>query len=251
MRINILVCVIMFFQACSGVKDVTKFKSEDEVISLKKGPCQVNNCSVYNVTLYKNQYAVYEGITNVERFGLFYKKLTKEQLKDLTDRYDKANFTGFKDSYYISDPDLPVITMTYRSGKIVKSVKGSIDRPQEVLDLQRHLEKFAKSDGWILVKAYDENYSHKPIEQKTPVKEEVIDDQIIVEPASSGFMAQWLKKYPEYDIQLIKKISPNLNYWLISFNKQKISPKEMLSILKKDIDLKHVEFNKKVMPRDH
>jgi hypothetical protein len=242
--------LVISLSACAGMKDVTKFKSEDVVIGLNKGPCP-GKCSVYNLNVYKNKYAVYEGLVNVEKFGLYAKKLSKADFMELTNTFESADFFSFKDEYPNADTNFPTIAMTYCNKKSSKSIKGSIDRPKKILELQRVLEKLAGSDGWTLVKAYEPKITRAADEERAENRDPIIDSQIIIEPGPNVFLAQWLKKYDQYDIQLIKKMSEEFNYWLITFNKQKISALDMMDILKKDTDLKFAEFNKKISPREH
>lgn len=249
-RILVYIVTLILFFGCSGTKDVTRFKKDHLILSLEKGECY-GTCSVYNVRIYKNRYAVYEGIMNVEKFGLYSKKLSKEEYKQLVDEFDKAGFFTFQDFYIYDEDNLPLITMQYRKKDVVKLVKGSVDRPQEVLDLQYKLEKLYKTEGWKLVKAYEPKYNYQPEQRHSIDGDQMILSQIIIEPGKDTHLAHWLKKYTDYDVQLVKKLSPDMNYWLITYNADKVSPNQIMDILKKDRELNFVEFNKRVSPREH
>lgn len=236
--------------ACAGLKDVTKFDKKDAILSLKKGSCY-GKCSVYNVDVYKNRHVVYEGIKNVEKYGLYARKISKQELEALKKAYDAADFFSFKDQYPTQIADLPLITMMYKKEKESKTIIGSIDRPQALLDLQKLMENLVKGEGWTLIKAYETQTTQEVVEDRKVVQNEIIDSQILIEPNSNVFLAEWIKKYGNYNVQLIKRVSDDLNYWLITYNKQKISPADMMEMLKLDSDLKFVEFNKRIQPRDH
>ncbi|MCZ2338862.1 MAG: hypothetical protein LC127_11895 [Chitinophagales bacterium] len=47
----ILLAITSFF-SCGGLKDVSKLKEKDVVLSVHKGPCG-GKCSVYNIDIYK------------------------------------------------------------------------------------------------------------------------------------------------------------------------------------------------------
>lgn len=236
-------------QGCTGLKDVYGLRKTEPVISLDKGAC-AGKCSVYKLFLYPNRQLVYEGIQNVEMYGLYTRKLDKAQYNALLRSFLAADFFSFKNEYATPLPELPMIVMSFTHEKKTKRISGSIDRPQEILSLQRSLEKLIASDQWKLIKAFEVQVTR----EENPVNREeegsqIIESQIIIEPASNVFLAQWLKKYPQYDVQLVKRLSNDLNYWVISYNKSKITPADMLAVLKSDSELKFAEFNKKVQPR--
>lgn len=245
----ILLFSILFLVACGGLKDVSKFKKEDIVFSLKKGAC-FGKCSVYNLDVYKNGYVVFEGIANVEKYGIYARKITKQELQNIKMNFDKENFYGFDDNYPIAMSDLPTITMTYNKENMTKTVQGSINRPQQILNLQKNLEKLIKSNEFKQIKAYLPQTTQETESEKPASTEDVIiDSQIIVELNNNVFMAQWLRKYSQYDMQLVKQVSPDLNYWVITYNKQKIVPDDMMKIIKEDSQVKLAEFNKRVSNR--
>lgn len=240
---------MVFLVGCGGLKDVSKFKKEDVVFSLKKGPC-FGKCSVYNLDIYKNNYVVYEGIMNVEKYGIYAKKMKKNEVLALKTAFDNEKFYSFDDHYPIQNSELPTIVISYNKAKAQKTITGSLDRPQTILSLQRSLEKVAKSDGFELVKAYEPKTSVEEVEEKMEDKGDIIENQLIIELNSNVFMAQWLRKYSQYDVQLVKQVAPDLSYWLITYNKTKIAPADIMEKLKQDKELKFVEFNKRVSPRD-
>jgi hypothetical protein len=242
--------LVLIISACSGLKDVSKFKQEDIVFSLKKGPC-FGKCSVYNLDVYKNGYVVYEGLMNVEKYGLYARKISKQELASLKSVFDQGGFYSFNDNYPVQMSDLPTIVMKYNRDKESKTITGSIDRPKEIITLQSALEKLIKSDDFKLIKMYQPKTTQEETIEKPKIEEDpIIDNQIIIELNSNIFMAQWLRKYTEYDVQLMKQVSPDLNYWVITFNKLKVAPETLLNIIKEDSQVKFAEFNKRISSRD-
>jgi hypothetical protein len=242
----ILICFVAVLTTigCSGLKDVYALRKTEPVISLDKGSCS-GKCSVYKLFLYSNRQLVFEGIQNVEMYGLYTRKLTKAQYETLVKAFVAADFFAFNNEYPNPLPELPVITMSFVHQEKSKKISGSIDRPQELLSLQRLLEKLIYATDWKLIKAFEPNVTRDEVPQPTQGASDVIENQIIIEPAGNVFLAQWLKKYPQYDIQLVKRLSPDLNYWVITFSKSKIAPADMLALLKSDKEIKFAEFNKK------
>jgi hypothetical protein len=240
--------LILVSQGCSGLKDVYALRKTEPVLLLDKGPCS-GKCSVYKLFLYKNRQLVYEGIQNVEMYGLYTRKLDKAQYEALVKSFVSADYFSFKDQYPYPLTELPLIVMSFTPEDKTKKITGSIDRPQELLTLQRGMEKLLKADNWKLIKAFEPKVTKEDSPENADGVSEIIESQIVVEPVSNVFMAQWLKKYPHYDVQLVKRLSPDLNYWVISYSKSKIAPADMLALLKADKDLKFAEFNKRVSNR--
>ena len=244
--------LILLLSSCSTFKKVSKLKDKDIVISLSKSPC-ATKCSVYNVKLYKNGYVVYEGIANVEKYGLYAKKLSSSEMDKIKKEFDNNDFFGFDDQYPNPDPDMPTIVMVYNKDMKSKTITGGIDRPKKVLDLQRVLETLIRSDNFELLKSYDAKTTKTLIENEKNTQEEevtyVIDSEIIIEFNPNVFMSQWLQKYSQYQVQLVKRLGQNSPYWVITFNKTIIDSNDMLELIKQDTQVKSAEFNKKVSSR--
>lgn len=243
--------VVLFMTSCTGLKKVKKFNKEKAVLGLKK-EASSGPFSVYNLYIYPKGYVVYEGLVNVEKYGLYAKKIKKVDIEALKTAFDKSDFFGFKDTYSMPSSDLPVITLIYNKEKNrKKQVVGSIERPKKLMELQLLLEKIAKSEDMVMVEEYEVQKRSENVQEELIVDPDYkIESEIIIETLPGTFLAQWLRKYAEYDINLVTKISDELNLWLISYNTQKINPQQMLEKLKADSSIKNAEFNKKVSSRN-
>jgi hypothetical protein len=136
--------------------------------------------------------------------------------------------------------------MMYHNGQKSKTISGRTDRPKDLLQLQYKLEKLANSASWKLEKAAENPNTNSTNTDGNKASE----NQLILEPAENVSLTNWFQKYQRYDLQLIKKVSPSLNYWLVSFNLKLISQKEMIKLLKGDRDIKSVEVNREMEVRD-
>ncbi len=234
------------FFSCGGLKDVSKLKEKDVVLSVHKGPCG-GKCSVYNIDVYKNRYAVYEGIANVEKYGIYAVKLSKEQMNELTSVFDANDFFGFDDNYPIESPDFPVITLKYNKENRSKTVTGSIHRPQKVLELQYALENLAKLPNLKLIKAN----APTTVEGQPQANEvsQIIDNEIIVQLQPNISMRSWMEKYAKFQVRVVNKIQTTPPQWVIYFNKNLVDADGFLKILQNDKEVKNAEFNKKITHR--
>ena len=244
--------LLLILSSCSIKNKVAKLNDKDILVSLDKGPC-ATKCSEYNIKFYKNGYVVYEGKTNVEKYGLYAKKMDAADVKIIQAEFDKNNFFSFDDVYPNPDPDMPTIIMAYNKNGKIKTITGGLDRPKKVLDLQRIMESLARANDLKLLKAYEPRTTSisRPkdeIEEEKPASL-VIESEIIIELKPNQFLSQWLKKYTQYQVQLVRKISEQLPYWVITYNRNTIEPEVILSTIQQDPQIQSAEFNKKVSNR--
>ena len=97
---------------CASTVDIAKLKEKNLLIGMEKGSCY-GKCSVYNIKVYKNRVVVYEGIANVDKYGLYSKKLTKEELNNLISSFEVSNFFKYDSVYPSSVIDFPMIKLFY------------------------------------------------------------------------------------------------------------------------------------------
>jgi hypothetical protein len=221
------------------------------VFSLTKGQCD-GLCSRYNIYVLEDLNIQYEGLENVDRYGLFQKKLTKQEYSTLVDAYAKAGFLQMKDQYSVDIVDFPLITMSYNNGKVMKKVEGRTERPKELLSLQQQLERLATASNgkWETIKEYPPNRTNVVTNQKY-TKGDRIENQIIIKPKANVALGPWLRGQQKFGVSLVKKISDAGNLWLISYDIKKISPENMMAALKADTSIESAEFNMMVSPREH
>ena len=248
----ILLAMIVGFSSCNSTKKLLTLDKTKSTFSLEKGSC-LGKCSVYNLHIYPNKVAIYEGLANAERYGVYTKKLTDAEYNGLKMAFDKADYFSFNDDYPSDIIDFPLIKIGYSNNKVRKVISGKHDRPKAIIDLQLLLEDVVYSAGWELVKQYETNVTKDETNDgmRDAPQMPYIENQIIIEPNENMFLAKWMKKYEDFNVKLVKKIAPNLNLWVITFDKNKIDPKVFLETLKLDPDLKTAQFNAKVMPREH
>lgn len=236
--------------SCGTQNKLPKLKMEQVVFSLEKGSCY-GNCSVYNFYVDNKGYAFFEGIANSEKLGKFYKKVNDSIYQAIYNEFSKSQFDTLQQVYPSEIVDFPSITVGFRKGKNYKKVNYKESRPTVLRKLQLLLESVANSrTGWQALEKLKE-----PVIKKEAAVDQVqeIEDktQIIIEPIEGLMLPRWFKKYEKYELSLVRKLSPDLNYWLIIWNKDKISAEEIFKLLQQDRDIKKVEFNKKIVPREH
>lgn len=230
---------------CAGSKQYSRLKPGDIIITLQKGAC-FGKCSVYKLDIYKNNMAVYTGTANTEKLGVFSKELDKNEVKALIKKFRDIGFMDMQELYPSYIEDYASVSIFFKDGKKSKTVTGKEDRPESLKQLQIQLEKIANSPGW---KMEEKPQIIQPEIENVP--EVQIDTEIIIEPQPNVHLARWFKKYEAYGAYLIKKIAPNLNLWLITWDTSTMKPADFLNLIRQDPEISKAEFNKTLSPREH
>ena len=238
-EIKLLGAVLLVLGAfsCWPTKNGKNLESLTKVIEMEKGPC-FGRCPVFKLTIYDNGLASYEGERFTDRLGTYVKNVPSNSYKQLLQSFKEANLWQYKDIYRGRVPDLQTVTIIYHEGAESKSIKGKDGRPTVVMDLEALLDKIANEEGWEL--------KDKP---KQDLPANVISNELIVEISNGIDINVWSRKYAKQDMQVVKSLSNNKLFWLVSFNDQIIPPNQMLEFVKNDPDVVSAEFNKKLNKR--
>ena len=227
-------------QSCKTTKEFSEMTKEDVLIKMKTGAC-FGSCPLFTLTIYNGGYAHFHGKRFTTKDGKWLKKLNKETFNGLIAAFDASNFQNFKYEYPSELADLPMISISYKN----KMSRGKDGRPATLVSLQKLLDKIANSkDGWTQLEASKKNDSSSRVEgldRKTP---QYNYSEIIIEPKKGYPMSKLISNYrDEFGLRLLKKIAPNSNLWLVTFNQSKTEPKALMKLLKRDKGIKDVSFN--------
>jgi Domain of unknown function (DUF6438) len=217
-------------------------------ITFSKGVC-LGLCSQYNIAI-EDMTLRYEGIVNVDRYGIFERKLTKSEKETVDLAFINSTFFEMDDQYPVDISDFPMLTMTYMDASHNKKVEGRTEFPLEFRDLRNKLESLTNVGEWTTIKEYPVNQTND-VTNRMHTNENVIENQIIVEMNEFASIGVWIRSYQKYSANLMRPLDKDRKIWLISYNTEKINPKDMLETIKKDSSIKSAEFNKVLMPRDH
>jgi len=239
-----IVSIAMTMASCSN-KFATKAKSGETEISIQKGMC-FGKCPVYSLEVMKGgmvELSAKKHLTG--KLGLYRKKLDKASYNDLLKTFAESDFTQFSPVYESKIPDLPMITIGYMAEDTLALVRGKEDRPSNLMQLQYKLEKLAQSEGWDLIEAYSREEGNTRDEEQ-PV---YIYSEIIIKPKPGTMLPRFFKSYDEFGLRVLKRITPNQNYWLVTYDEGKVKPEKMLTMLKADEAIEEAEFNKETSTR--
>lgn len=116
--------------------------------TIKRGYCY-GTCPVYELKIFANGEATYNGIRNVEMEGMHSAQMTKENLASLIQKAKDINYMGMKDVY--DNPgitDLPSTTTSIVMNGERKEVKRRYGYPTELLALEKLFDEIIASTRW-------------------------------------------------------------------------------------------------------
>jgi hypothetical protein len=229
--------IVITASTCWSTKKGVNLDTLTKIAEMEKGPC-FGRCPVFTLTIYDNGIASYEGERFTDRLGVYVKTISPTQLKELKDAFVKANVWRFKDVYRGQIPDLQTVTITYYEGDESKSVMGKDGRPDEIMELEEMLDEIVNEEGWEL--------KEKP---ESDLPDNVIPNELIVQINNNTDINAWARQYAKQNMRVIRPLSPNGFFWLVSFDDQMIPPKQMLEFVKNDPDVISAEFNKNLDER--
>ncbi len=130
--ISLILLSLMFNTSCNSAK----VNSEEPYIQLTKKRC-FGKCPVYDLVIYKNGAALYNGIANVAKKGKIEFQIDAEELTSLKGLFKEAGFTSLKNKPNKRVRDLPITELKF--GNKIVSFQGQ-DIPKEIKEIIKELE---------------------------------------------------------------------------------------------------------------
>lgn len=216
-------------------------KNRKEMIGFEKTAC-FGKCPVYKLTVYSDGYVLYEGLRFSEKMGKWEKKLKRKEKNSLCKSFKEADLWQYEDMYESELVDLATTHMSFTYKDKTKTISGKIERPEALLALDAQMVTLAESEGWTQL-TKPKNLSNHP-------EMDIIENEVVVELKLGVLVDEWVEQYPSYGVQVIRKLSPQRAYWLLSYDTNLIAPDAFITLLKKDEQVLQAEFNKKVDKRE-
>ncbi len=129
---------------------ISPMKNDSLLLSMERTPCY-GTCPTYKFHIYKNGYTEYEGIRFVNKEGMFYTILSKEQLKKITDRAKEIKFYYFKDEYIDRNmTDFPTTIIKYNlEGNMKTVLDGHNETPRDLKEFELFLDQIIDNSVWM------------------------------------------------------------------------------------------------------
>jgi len=211
------------------------------LIKMKKNPC-FGKCPIYDITIDTDGYVEFNGQRFTDKLGKFSKKIPKFVVAGLYKEFEAIGFMEMPEKYPSKLHDLPKTSLTFHpDAKTERTVVGDSFRPEELLALDKKLTEIAMSDGWTLLEK-KENSDNLP--------DYFIRDQIIAKFNPDIDIPTYILSHKQYGLDIKKRVAPKLDMWVLTFDTLKITPSDMLLLLKDADEVEQAEFNKQLNNRN-
>ncbi|MBK7938405.1 MAG: hypothetical protein IPJ82_15590 [Lewinellaceae bacterium] len=207
------------------------------LVAIESGSC-FGFCPVFKLIVQNDGWVHFEGIRFTEKIGKDSFQLTADELKRLKTKVKDVNLWQYPDHVETHIADAPYVTLTAFDGKNVKQVKGSVDRPAPLLELENLLKDLAEAHGIAVKRGVNPN------EIPDASKRELI---VRLKPELNA--GNWIAQFSDIRIRLVRRLSED-NIWLLTYDGTQVEEKTLIEILKKTDGVVDVQSNKKVQERN-
>ena len=223
--------VVVASEKCS------KVDLHSPVVEMQTGPC-FGFCPVYKLTVLHSGLVRYEGIRFTEKTGLDSFQLTAAELKGLKSKVNEVDLWQYPDVIKTEVVDAPFTTMSAFRVENVKTVKGSIDRPAPLLELEEMLKTLAEAHGFQVKRGVNPN--------------EIAPDhrrEVIVKLKPGINAGNWIKQFTDIKLRLVRRISEE-NIWRVAYDATEVEGKTLVDMLKTMDGVLEVQLNQQVQDRN-
>ncbi len=157
-NVLLFLAMIALFGNCKTHKEMsmTTKVADTKLIMLQTFACR-GFCPVYTLTAYNSGKLDYNGERFVEKTGAATVTLTAKELEQLRAEVTKTDLWQYDDDIKSQVMDAPYATLTTWKDDKTKSVRGSIDRPKPVLELEKLMKNLAEAHGLKVIKGVNPN----------------------------------------------------------------------------------------------
>lgn len=231
---SFLLLLIVPFGACKSQREVPA-ATPVKLVSIQTFPCR-GYCPVYTITVYDDGLLEYNGERFVEKMGTAKATLTREELAQLRMEVTTANLWTYPEDIQSKIMDAPFTTLTVWQGDKSKSVRGSIDRPKPLLELEKRLKNTAEAHGLKVLQGVNPNANPAP------------QGEVIVQLRPEENAGNWIAQFKQTKLQLVRRLQDNT--WLVSYDPARIEEQQVIDLLKATDGALEVQTNRPVKDRN-
>lgn len=229
--------------ACKSNKksDIAMQTTENQsLIILETTPCR-GYCPAYKLDFLANGTVQYEGIRFVEKIGTSSFQLTNTELILLRKKMETANLWQYPESFPVTIADGPGASITVYNGKAEKTIRGSVERPKPIRDMQDFLAGLAKAHGYKL-----ESFNPDDIPDNAPKTELLVK---LKPEINAGNWLRDINKVSKTNLKLVRRIGAD-NIWVVAFDASKFQQDDILTLLKSHEHVLEAQLNREAKERD-
>lgn len=223
--------VLLSASKCSRTEDASN------LVELQSGAC-FGFCPVFQLTALNNGLVRYEGTRFVEKEGRDSFNLTREELNQLKTKVKEVNLWQYPDDIKTDVVDAPFVTLVTWEGDRSKSVRGSIDRPAPLLELENLMKDLAEAHGIQVKRGVNPN--EIPAEFRR---------EVIVKFKPEVDAGNWITQFTDIKLTFVRRMSEE-NIWIVAYDSRQIEEKTLIPMLQHTNGVVEVQPNKQVEERN-
>lgn len=210
------------------------------LIILETTPCR-GYCPAYKLDFFTNGSVQYEGIRFVEKIGVSTFQLTPTEQTMLHKKMEAANLWQYPESFPVTIVDGPGANITIYNGKAEKTIRGSIERPKPIRDMQDFLAGLAKAHGYKL-----DSFNPDDIPDTSPKTELLVK---LKPEINAGNWVRDINRVSKTNLKLVRRIGAD-NIWVVAFDASKFQQDDILTLLKSHEHVLEAQLNREAKERD-
>jgi len=238
----ITVITFVVFTSCHLSKGTSKVEEDATqmapwVIKYERGPC-FGECPVYVFYLLADHTGLVESKYNLLEPGWYYANLDHEAVHAILMDIEPAAWWNEDLSGEPEIADLPTSSIVYKreDGLRWLSIHGKISN--QVADVFQKIEHLVRDARWAPT-------TLRPLQPTIPEPTDVI-----VQLKEGIEIQEWMKKYEPFGIKLKKRVSPHLQYFVVSKEPGMGAANDFLQYIKIDPDVVDAQWDNPLAPRE-
>ena len=226
---------------------ISEPEPDHTIYYLSESAC-FGKCPVFNLEVHETGLIKLEGKQNCKLQGSYQMNISPEVIYELELLFHAADFDNLPNKYSSMIADVQTISISKFENGLKKTVTFRENRPESLMWIKTWMHELAmNAEGWQAIRPEKEMNPHLDPNNQSGGNL----NELLIELKEGVRVADWFKAHKEnLSLELKRKLTVNGNVWLFAFDDSKFSSDEILSILKKDSDIKHAELNQKVELRD-
>lgn len=212
-----------------------------KLMTLGKTAC-FGKCATYDMTIYNQGIAIINAKDNIPLSrGIYYMNLPNDFMTSLKQKINAPGWETIKNKYEINIPDLPYINLHlyYKDTLKNKLVSSNTNAPKQVQEVIELANDLVKSKQWIQIQKKDDL-----------INPDIVYTELMINIDTAMSIQKLETEFADYKLIHSRKLSPYMNFWLMTYDINKISPYEIMTLLTKYPGVHSVRFNRKLQSRE-